>query len=534
MKKFTNELSMFNISKIIQWCLACVVVAPIGGGEWMPPVNLSPVTERVVEIEVAMSPKGYAVATWDKFDGSHFSIRSASSYLAGPWSVPTTLSAKGFDAFQTDVEVDHFGNAVAIWALTEASDVIQSSSLRAGQKSWSMPVNVSSLSPLILDPDIAIDQVGNAYAIWHSSNGVNSVVQSAIKPFGGSWSPAIDLTTGENGTQTKVAVNAAGDAIAIWVNATNHSIESASRPIGGEWSAPIAITAIGQKVRDPQIAVDPTGNGVAVWTMTDGSNDIIMAANKPLSGAWTTPVALSAAGGDGSLPQIVVDFQGNATAVWQRSEGANTIIQSASQSFGNTWSKPENLTYTGEDASEPDLAVDYQGNIVYVWQRSDGTNSVIQTRTKPFGQAWSVPVDLSIPDGNALDPHVALDAFGNAVAVWIKQTGSDSYAQAAFRRNIVVIPPKPPIDFIGVLRTKKLRFREKYFLQTSWRASPTKDVTLYRIYKDNLVMGEVSAINKLVFKTHIPSKASAEAYSIVAVSSENVESVPVPIRIENK
>ncbi len=47
------------------------------------------------------------------------------------------------------------------------------------------------------------------------------------------------------------------------------------------------------------------------------------------SPTWSTPDDLSATGGNAIEPQVTVDGQGNATAVWTRSNGTNTIVQSA-------------------------------------------------------------------------------------------------------------------------------------------------------------------------------------------------------------
>ena len=53
-----------------------------------------------------------------------------------------------------------------------------------------------------------------------------------------------------------------------------------------------------------------------------------------LSPAWLAPQDLSAAGQHAYDPQVAVDGQGNAIAVWQRSDGTNTIVQAAARAAG--------------------------------------------------------------------------------------------------------------------------------------------------------------------------------------------------------
>ncbi len=45
--------------------------------------------------------------------------------------------------------------------------------------------------------------------------------------------------------------------------------------------------------------------------------------------AWTAPVTVSVPGRDAITPQVAIDAQGDAVFVWRRFDGANTVIQAA-------------------------------------------------------------------------------------------------------------------------------------------------------------------------------------------------------------
>lgn len=64
----------------------------------------------------------------------------------------------------------------------------------------------------------------------------------------------------------------------------------------------------------------------------------------------------------------------------------------ASASAAPTWLASTNLSEAGANAEGPQVAVDPQGDAVAVWQRYDGTDWIIQAASREAGGAWSVPV----------------------------------------------------------------------------------------------------------------------------------------------
>src|SRR3954452_4288525 len=88
---------------------------------------------------------------------------------------------------------------------------------------------------------------------------------------------------------------------------------SAGAPVFG---APVDLSATGQDANAPQVAVDGSGNALAVWQRLDGSNLIVQSSFRPAGGAFAAPVDLSAAGQDTQEPQVAFDGSGNALAVW--------------------------------------------------------------------------------------------------------------------------------------------------------------------------------------------------------------------------
>ncbi|MCI0381962.1 MAG: hypothetical protein L0207_02780 [Chlamydiae bacterium] len=352
------------------------------------------------------------------------------------WSPPVNISAPGdIVAVPAQVAVDSAGgNSVAVWQRSNGINTIIQAATKPFGGDWSTPVDLSAVGQDAQVPQVAIDPSGNAVAIWIRSNGVNFIVQAATKPFGGSWSTPVDLSAvGQTALEPQVVVDTAGNSVAIWQrsNGANTIAQAAIKPIGGDWSTPVDLSAIGQSAVFPQVAVDPAGNSIATWQRSGGINNIIQAATKTFGDGWSTPVNVSLPGQNAFNPQVAVDPAGNGIIIWQRFNGVNLIIQAAIKPFDlKGWSIPINLSASGQDAVFPQVAVDPGGNAIAVWIRFNGANFVIQAATKPFGGDWSTPIDLSTAGQNAELSQIAVDPGGNAVAVWQRFNGANLIIQA--------------------------------------------------------------------------------------------------------
>jgi len=74
----------------------------------------------------------------------------------------------------------------------------------------------------------------------------------------------------------------------------------------------------------------------------------------------------------------------------------------------------------------PQIAIDSQGNAMAVWSKSDGTRKNIWARKYTVStNSWGRAVKIETSDaGNAYDPQIVNDAAGNALVVWAQNDGS--------------------------------------------------------------------------------------------------------------
>lgn len=197
------------------------------GGNWSNPIDLSS-PGGVNEPKIAMNYEGYAVATWEKFNGSYFAIQATTQKFGGSWSKPVEISTSGSDAFESVVKLDIGGNAIAAWDQVSGNDIIIQSSYLPLGGNWTAPVSLSPAGTFSFDPDLAFDKFGNAFAVWDRDNGYDVVIQGAMLPLGGVWSVATDLSAyGQNTILPRIACDPTGCAVVNWVNNTLSVIQGA-------------------------------------------------------------------------------------------------------------------------------------------------------------------------------------------------------------------------------------------------------------------------------------------------------------------
>ena len=307
----------------------------------------------------------------------------------------------------------------------------------ASAAAWLPEVNASAAVPgaTTLDvslQDVAVDAQGNAVAVWVQAADEDGpeIVKAATRSAGGPWSSSVAISAvGEQALGLKVVVNPDGDAAVVWIGYAGGGkqiVRASTRPAGGDWSEPVALSDIEGYATDPDVAIDGQGTVTTIWSGSEGGwgYGVVKAASRPAGGDWSDPIELS--DGLALSPQVAADPEGNFTAVWtlvdpDREDGT---IQSKTRPAGGEWSA-EAVDVSGEGglAREPRIAVGGDGDATAVWQGRDipdvnGYLEFVQTARRVDG-TWSAPVTISKDDGLAGDADVTVDGQGNATAIWL-------------------------------------------------------------------------------------------------------------------
>lgn len=188
-------------------------------------------------------------------------------------------------------------------------------------------------------------------------------------------------------------------------------------PVAQSWSNQDAIIA-----NDPDVAVDSNGRAMVVWSQQiSGVYSII--ARGP---ADNTPVTISDGVNNSWAPRIGIDGSGNAIVVWLQSTGTNSTIWAARYVSGSGWEAARQIS-TGSDtakwANVPQIGVDASGNAVAVWHAQNpaiNTNhfDIYYSRYTKASDSWSGQAIISSGTNTGHNPHIALNAAGDGMAVW--------------------------------------------------------------------------------------------------------------------
>ena len=374
---------------------------------------------------------------------------ASSASAASPWVGPTEVGNAGEPELMfgpgPSVAVDDQGDSAVVWEGRIGPRYEVQATTRPAGGSWEPAVELSAPGDIAVFPQIAIDAAGDTTAVWSSRGGTTAVIKAATKPAGGTWGPAVTISDPAlESSLAEIAVDPAGEATVILSveDSTGVFPQAVTRPVGGGWEAPVDLAPPSTHSSTPDVAVDAAGEATAVWEVTDGTETFVQAASRPAGGAWGPHVDLSTGEAEFLLPRIAVNAAGAAVASWSSSSTGNSI-QAATRPAGGGWEPAVDLSGPLPFYHSPPVAIDEAGEALVIWEAGGGTGGPIEAVTKPPAGAWSKPNDLA-PGELSTDPAVAFARNGEPIAIWVRLGGPGEYIQTSSR------PPgqgwTPPID----------------------------------------------------------------------------------------
>ncbi|MDP1831738.1 MAG: hypothetical protein Q8K67_06745 [Geothrix sp.] len=327
------------------------------------------------------------------------------------------------------VVIDSAGNAISVWReiLPDPRNAVLARRYAAGG-SWSTAAPIDGPIGNAIQPQIAMTPGGTAVATFSQTTAVSGGGNQIIaNRFGGAWAVPQrldgDVVFGRAyGPQVALAPDGA-TTVVFTLPDTNHRVWAARSDSAGVWSA--AMTVGNSPSNSPQVAVAANGQVVMTWLEPAASGRYMSSLWASLSAGtgWSTPVKISA-DADSVLPiRVAADANGNAIAVWQQNVGNRpTVFATQLDAISKAWSAPFMLNDGTKSAYEPQVAADDNGNTMVVWNEGDAGGASLGVLANRFVAAtgtWSGPMAVQPPTApRGAAPQVAVDAKGNAIAVW--------------------------------------------------------------------------------------------------------------------
>ncbi len=423
--------------------LLAALPSPAAAVDWsLPATDLSDgPSNNAYGAEVAVAADGTTTVVWYRNNGSNNIIQARTRPAgSGTFGAVVDLSAPGWDAYNPQIAVGSDGATTVVWERFDGSNyIIQARTRPAGSPTFAATVDLSSVGQYAAEPQVAVaaGAAGAITVVWYRFDGSNHIIQARTRPAGSPTFAAVeDLSiAGRSAHVPQVAVGSDGATTIVWTrdNGSNFIVQARTRPAGSPtFAAAVNLSATGQHAFRPQVAVAMPG-GIAAGATTviwyrsnDDSHSIVQARTRP-AGSVTFAAAedLSATGQHAWYSQVAVASDGATTVIWTRSNGSNNIIQARTRPAGSlTFAAVEDLSAPGQDAWYPQVAVAMPGGIAagattVVWYRSNGSSDIAQARTRPAGSLiFSAAEDLSATGQNTASPQVAVGVDGAATAVW--------------------------------------------------------------------------------------------------------------------
>ena len=405
-------------------------------GQWGAPKAIQLPSSSGFYPQIAVDAGGNAVAVWSDSTGfGQPSKPAANRYVAGSgWGTAVMIPAVSDGTLYPQVAMDAAGNAFAIWQAYDAAHSVWlvETSRYAVDVGWDPAIgNGFSVSGTTW-PQVAADAHGNAIEVWGEHNGAIYNVWMRQYIAGSGWQTDAPLQTEPGDAQEQqIAFDKDGNAMAIWEQKTSATYDIWARRYipGAGWNQPEPLETAAEQAGSPQVAWDAAGNAIAIWQQaTPNSGPHSIWSNRfdanlgwAIDGTLVEHIELA----PGGVPQLAVDPAGNAIAVWQQLDLSRAATDIWANRFvaGTGWGNEGQIEIQKKgNANHAQVAVDASGNAIAVWMENDGTRPNIWTNRYIPGSGWGTAQLLEHEDGYAGDPQIAIDADGNAFAIWQQST----------------------------------------------------------------------------------------------------------------
>lgn len=331
--------------------------------------------------QLAFDAHGAALAVWSYFEPHprfvqegyavdySFGLRVAGRTAQGTFGRAQTLTDKLDADPSADVAFDPSGTAVVIWT-DEAG--MHAAARPAGHRHFS---HAQVISQTQADPQVSVGGGGSATAAW-AAQAHRTWSVSASQADGSSFGRAQKLPIkGLGDAKPVVAVDGRAAVTAAWE--ARGRVMAATCSALGHCRRAQALSPVGQKASSPRVAVAPDGSAVVAWCSSAG----VSAALRHGHRSFGTPTLLSSLKDGAQAMDLSVSegARGDAAAMWtvHRSDGDTVVAATrrAHHRFGHAHALTTRIA--GAGWSDPQIVLDGEGDALAVWgAKVDGHPSI--------------------------------------------------------------------------------------------------------------------------------------------------------------
>lgn len=363
--------------------------------------------------------------------------------LLRPWKMADAAQSEA-GAGTPRIAVDGGSGAIVAWSTAHGR-------VEIGEETSAGALEVFSASEGLpgagLQADVAADASSRVQVAFRQQVDDTGRIYVAQRQSDGGWllpGPADVWSQEGNAYEPRVAFGPDDESIVLYNQWTGANFQvTVSRTRLAE-TDPIAIVSEPINFSNaPRIALADNGDGLIAWYQArDGGLSVFVSERFGLDAAWSVPTAddrLSPTGTEVASHPIanpipVVNDRGLAAVAWTQPTlaGGNGVFLATRDGFGE-WTRPRDLVDTIGDpiatARCVQPALSNTGQLHLVWHE-ESDPAVVRAWSgglddDPQTEAWPDPIALSSLDRAAVDPVIAIGAFGEVVVVYRERVGED-------------------------------------------------------------------------------------------------------------
>jgi len=391
----------------------CLVGLPaLAAALWITPAaDISSAPGLSYAPSVVMGPDGSATAVWLNDPGSGVVTVHSSHRTGSTWDGDAEIA--GADVYSMpSVVVDGDGVVTAAWARQTGTNTVVESRRRTAD-GWGPAETIYSVSgSQAMGVQLGVDARGVVTAVFNDPTTSPPGFAWFSKYSGGAWQLQVGMSVGLP-DEFRVAQNAAGRMAVVWTQGGSVRVMQYADGFVGTLGP---ISGSGTALTVPDVVMDGDGTATAIWAADAGGGVKEVRWSRS---SWTAQpgaaAVLAAAGTSTDIrPAAAVDSTGVVTAVWTDSAALDTR---ASRFSGSTWSAPVSLGPSGD--SYADVAVDPRGVVTAAWTGVDERGDVALRTARFTGSTWGATTTLGRPGIPAgYNVSLAVDRLGGVTAAW--------------------------------------------------------------------------------------------------------------------
>jgi hypothetical protein len=375
-----------------------------------------------------MNSRGDALVSWRQRNGDTETIHAAYSSVAGTWDGNNPLSSHIAMSHRT--AVNESGECFAVWEDSRGGGdpSIGTNHYVPGTGWGGETLAETHVEASALEPWVASAPTGTAFVIWRQYGGGTFKVRANQFAPGTGWgTPELLASISKGYTfSPTIAVDPSGNAIAVWTELLNdvYTIRAKRYEAGGGWDASSMVIGTPGYPFASHIAMDKDGNATVIWGFANNGKYGVQTNRYEVGTGWMGPdtiIEIPVAVGQIYDPQIAVAPDGTAFVAWEQSDGSKFNIWADQYAPGQGWTgSPVMLSDDTENSQSPQVAVDAKGHAVVAWCQFPSQSKSVWTAYFTENTGWSTAKRISATDDPGVPHYVnaAMDSNGNALVVW--------------------------------------------------------------------------------------------------------------------